>query len=202
MSRVETSRCEYLYELLIGALLIAAMLELVLGRDSPAPNVGPLRRPGGGPAGGPALRPQAVSLRGARVLLADRHGHFVRRRNAHPVHGQPLPRRAGRRLPAREPARRQAGLGRPRDRPRRHHHGRLQHPRPPHRRVHRHPRRLRHRLGRGLRATRACAEGRGGRDCARTRPNGTARRPHASRSPRSARGSHASCTTSSPTRSA
>ena len=30
--------------------------------------------PAGGPAGGAALRPQAVSLRGARVLLADRDG--------------------------------------------------------------------------------------------------------------------------------
>ena len=34
MSRVETLAREHLYELLIGALLIAAMLELVLGRDS------------------------------------------------------------------------------------------------------------------------------------------------------------------------
>ena len=69
----------------------------------------------------------------------------------------------------------QAGLGRARDRPRRDHHGRLQHPRPPHRRAHRHPGRFRHQLGRRFCPTRPRAEGGGGRDprdAGRTRARG------------------------------
>ena len=46
----------------------------------------------------------------------------------------------------------------------RHHDRRLQHPRPPDRRAHLHPRRLRDHLGRRLRSARARREGRGGRN--------------------------------------
>ena len=61
---------------------------------------------------------------------------------------------------------------------------------------------VRDRLARRLRAARAVASRPRRPRSARARPSGSARRRPASRSPRSARGSRASCTTSSRTRSA
>ena len=195
---------EYWFELLIGALLISALLELVIQDDSPGAPPSSLW------FGVPALALAVCPLFARRnfpfaapaAYWLTRNRDLVRGRPADPVHGRALPGRAGVGLSTREPERCQARVGRACDRARRDHDDRLQHPRPRTRRDHLHPSRLRHRLGGRFRAPRAVGAGGGGGAHARRRPNGSARRPPASLSPRNGRGSLASSTTSSPTRSA
>ena len=127
---------------------------------------------------------------------------LVRRRPADRVHVRRLRRRHGRRVPARQPPRRRPGAHRSGRRARLRGDRRLQRPDPHAGGLRLHPAVLRDRLARRLRPARAGRAGRGGGGSARPRPSASARRPPASPWPRSARGSRASCTTSSPTRSA
>ena len=152
---------EYWFELLIGALAIAAIIELILVAGRAELEHVVRRTRSGGPDAA-ALHAPAVSLRRSGCLLDPRGGALLCRRRADPVDREPVPRRVGVRRPAREPARRQAGVDRLGDRPRRHYGGCLQHPRPHDRRAHPDSRRLRNRLGRRLRSARASGAGRSG----------------------------------------
>ena len=166
MSRIRYVAREYWFELLIGALAVAAIVDLVLGRNMPgAPSHEPVvRRTGSGRADSSALRPPAVSVRRSGRVLGARGGALLRRRCADPVYGEPVPGRVGLCFPAREPARQQAGGHRVGDRARKHYDGRLQHPRPRDGGDHPDSRRLRNRLGRGLRSPHARRTGRGSRN--------------------------------------
>ena len=161
-----------------------------------------VRRAGDRVSGPAAPRPPALSLRRAGGALAAGGGALVRRRAAGRHDRRRLPRGHGRRVPARQPARRRAGAARPGRRAQRRGDHRLQRPDPHAGRPPLHPAPVRDRLARRVRAARAGRAGRGGRGTRGAAPSGSARRPPASRSPRSARGSRASCTTSSPTPSA
>ena len=162
-----------------------------------------VRRTGGRGPDAAAVHAPAVSVRRSGGVLGARGGALVRRRTADRVRSRACTS-SGWRPPLLLGNLRdaQARADRAGDRARGHHGGRLQHPGPHDERARSPSRSSSGSLGRRFRSSRASASRPKRQRHAQRRPSASARRQHASPSPRSVHGSHGSSTTSSLTPSA